>query len=129
MVPVMNIGQIPELSPPQEVNGGGFDHGVHVINRMNYGNLYYEYNSLPKVPVEMQGTDIIESHWANWLAPDDVLQPEVTIKFINYYRQFQRLTNRYIAKILNNFILNGFIKNIQGYTNRIRELLKSIIYS
>lgn len=93
-----DFGQIPELSPPREVNGGGFDHGVHVINRMNFGNLYYDYGSLPKVPVEMQGTDIIESHWANWLAPDDILQPEVTAKFIDYYRQLQRLTDRYIAK-------------------------------
>jgi hypothetical protein len=93
-----DFGQIPELSPPQEVNGGGFDFGTHVINRMNYGNHYYDYDSLPKVPVEMQGTDIIESHWANWLASDDVLQPEVITKFINYYRDVQRLTNRYIAK-------------------------------
>jgi len=93
-----DFGQIPELSPPQEVNGGGFDHGVHVINRMNYGNNYYDLNSLPKVSAEMQGTDIIESHWANWLASDDVFQPEVTAKFIDYYRQFQRLSKRYLAK-------------------------------
>jgi len=93
-----DFGQIPELSPPQEVNGGGFDHGTHVINRMNYGNQYYDLNSLPLVPVEMQGTDIIESHWANWLAADDFLQPEVTAKFIKYYRDIQQITNRYIAK-------------------------------
>jgi hypothetical protein len=93
-----DFGQIPELSPPQEVNGGGFDHGIHVINRMNYGNLYHELNSLPKVPIGMQGTDIIESHWANWLASDDILQPEVTAKFIGYYRCIQRLPDRYIAK-------------------------------
>lgn len=93
-----DFGQIPELSPPQEVNGGGFDHGCHVINRMNYGNNYYELNSLPKVPVDMQGTDIIESHWANWLAADDILQPEVTAKFIDYYRHIQRFSNRYLAK-------------------------------
>ena len=93
-----DFGQIPELSPPQEVNGGGFDHGTHVINRMNYGNHYYDLSSLPVVPLEMQGTDIIESHWANWLAADDFLQPEVTTKFIKYYRDVQQLTDRYIAK-------------------------------
>lgn len=93
-----DFGQIPELEPPQEVNGGGFDHGVHVINRMNYGNHYYDLNSLPVVPPEMQGTDIIESHWANWLSSDDVFQPEVTARFIDYYRIFQRLSNRYLAK-------------------------------
>jgi len=93
-----DFGQIPELSPPQEVNGGGFDHGTHVINRMNYGNLYYDLNSLPNIPIEMQGTDIIESHWANWLAADDFLQSEVTRKFIRYYHEVQQHTNRYIAK-------------------------------
>jgi hypothetical protein len=93
-----DFGQIPELSPPQEVNGGGFDFGTHVINRMNYGNNYYELNSLPRVDLDMQGTDIIESHWANWLASDDVLQPEVTAKFIEYYRHVQRFPSRYLAK-------------------------------
>jgi hypothetical protein len=93
-----DFSQIPELNPPQEVNGGGFDHGVHVINRMNFGNVYYTYDSLPAVTPDMQGTDIIESHWANWLAPDDVLQPEVTEKFIRYYRKIQQLNNRYLAK-------------------------------
>jgi len=93
-----DFSQIPELSPPKEINGGEFDHGIHVINRMNFGNLYYELNSLPKVPIPFQGTDIIESHWANWLASDDILQPEVTAKFVNYYRQVQVLPGRYIAK-------------------------------
>ncbi len=30
---------IPELDPPSGMNGGGFDHGLHVLNRLNYGNL------------------------------------------------------------------------------------------
>jgi hypothetical protein len=93
-----DFGQIPELSPPAEVNGGGFDHGIHVINRMNFGNDYYELNSLPKVPIDLQGTDVIESHWANWLAQDDFLQQGVTEKFIGYYRQVQQRQNRYLAK-------------------------------
>jgi hypothetical protein len=93
-----DFGKIPELLPPEEVNGGGFDHGLHVINRMNYGNLYHEFCSLPKVPVEFQETDIIESHWVNWLANDNALLPEVTNLFVNYYKSIQRLHDRYLAK-------------------------------
>ena len=93
-----DFGQIPELSPPQEVNGGGFDHGTHVINRLNYGNHYYNLCTLPVVPLEMQGTDIVETHWPNWLAQDDFLQEEVTKDWINYYRKVQRIPGRYIAK-------------------------------
>jgi len=93
-----DFGQIPECSPPREVNGGGFDNGTHVINRLNYGNHYHNLNSLPVVPVDMQYTDIIESHWPNWLAADDFLQEEVTNQWINYYQQIQQSANRYIAK-------------------------------
>lgn len=93
-----DFAQIPELSPPQGVNGGGFDHGVHVINRMNFGNLWYELDTLPKVTVDLQATDIIESHWSNWLAQDDFMQSEVTERWINYYRHVRRFENRYVAK-------------------------------
>ena len=93
-----DFGQIPELSPPQEVNGGGFDYSTHVINRLNYGNHYYNLCTLPVVPLEMQGTDIVETHWPNWLAQDDFLQEEVTMEWINYYRKVQRIPGRYIAK-------------------------------
>lgn len=93
-----DFAQIPYQSPPEGVNAGGFDHGVHVINRMNYGNHWYELASLPKVPFHYQYTDIIESHWPNWLAQDDFLQPGVTEQWIRYYRDVQRLPNRYIAK-------------------------------
>jgi hypothetical protein len=93
-----DFSQIPELNPPQEINGGGFDFSTHVINRINYGNVWYELNSLPKVPVEQQQTDIIESHWANWLAQDDFLQPDVTAKWIRYYKDIQQRPDRYIAK-------------------------------
>ncbi|MGK7390095.1 MAG: hypothetical protein ACNS60_07080 [Candidatus Cyclobacteriaceae bacterium M2_1C_046] len=89
---------IPELNPPEELNGGGFDHGTHVINRINYGNLWYELSSLPKVELEDQQTDIIESHWPNWLAQDDFLQPGITEQWINYYKAAQRSNDRYIAK-------------------------------
>jgi hypothetical protein len=89
---------IPELEPPSEMNGGGFDHGLHVLNRLNYGNLWYELQSLPRAPLTMQPTDVVESHWANWLASDDFLQPEVTAQWISYYRSVTRLPDRYLAK-------------------------------
>ena len=93
-----DFGQIPELSPPKEINGGGFDHGLHVINRNNYGNPWYALSCLPNVTLDLQYTDIIESHWPNWLAQDDFLQADVTKRWIEYYRSVQRYKNRYIAK-------------------------------
>jgi hypothetical protein len=93
-----DFSQIPELNPPRELNGGDFDFGTHVINRINYGNVWYELNSLPRTPVDEQATDIIESHWPNWLAQDDFLQPEVTASWIAYYKSVQRRPDRYIAK-------------------------------
>jgi hypothetical protein len=93
-----DFSQIPELNPPQEPNGGDFDFGTHVINRINYGNLWYELATLPCVPLNEQLTDIIESHWPNWLAQDDFLQPEISAQWIQYYKSVQRTENRYIAK-------------------------------
>lgn len=93
-----NFTVIPELDPPAELNGGGFDHGLHVLGRLNYGNHWYELSSLPKVPLSMQPTDIVETHWANWLASDDFLQREVSERWIDYYRQVYLLPERYPAK-------------------------------
>ena len=93
-----DFSQIPELNPPNELNGGGFDYGVHVINRINYGNLWYELATLPKVALPEQHTDIIESHWPNWLAQDDFLQPEITQQWVEYYKAAQRSEDRYVAK-------------------------------
>jgi hypothetical protein len=93
-----DFSMIPELHPPREVNGGGFDHNVMVINRKNYGNIWYALDCLPDTPVEYQETDIIESHWPNWLAQDDFLQPDVTQKWITYYRNIQKSPQRYLAK-------------------------------
>jgi len=93
-----NFTVIPELDPPAELNGGGFDHGLHVLGRLNYGNLWHELRSLPKVPIDMQPTDIVETHWINWLASDDFLQPEVSALWVDYYRQVARLPERYPAK-------------------------------
>ncbi|AHM62267.1 hypothetical protein D770_20090 [Flammeovirgaceae bacterium 311] len=93
-----DFSQIPELNPPGDVNGGGFDYGTHVINRINYGNLWYELATLPRVALNEQHTDIIESHWPNWLAQDDFLQPDITAQWTSYYKAAQRSDNRYIAK-------------------------------
>jgi hypothetical protein len=93
-----DFSHIPELLPPQGTNSGGFDHGVMVINRLNYGNEWYRLNALPEVPVDKQETDIIESHWPNWLAQDEFLQPEVTRQWIDYYRRIQQKEDRYLAK-------------------------------
>jgi hypothetical protein len=93
-----DFSQIPELKPPQELNGGGFDHGVHVINRINYGNLWYQLATLPSVALDQQHTDIIESHWPNWLAQDDFLQPDITLQWIHYYKDVQKSEDRYVAK-------------------------------
>jgi hypothetical protein len=93
-----DFSQIPELEPPSDVNGGEFDFGTHVINRINYGNVWYELASLPKIPLAYQQTDVIESHWPNWLAQDDFLQPAVTSDWISYYKNVQRSIDRYIAK-------------------------------
>ncbi|HMJ70282.1 MAG TPA: hypothetical protein VK508_15365 [Cyclobacteriaceae bacterium] len=93
-----DFGQIPELNPPIERNGGGFDHGLHVINRNNYGNPWYALSCLPNVTLDLQYTDVIESHWPNWLAQDDFLQRDVTEQWVNYYRSVQRYNGRYIAK-------------------------------
>ena len=93
-----DFSQIPELNPPMDENGGGFDHGVHVINRINYGNVWHELSSLPKVALADQKTDVIESHWPNWLAPDDFLQEEIGDQWIAYYKSVQASNDRFIAK-------------------------------
>ncbi len=90
--------EIRELNPPKEPNGGGFDKGVLVINRINYGNEWYKLDALPTVPIEEHETDIIETHWANWLAQDDFLRQEVTDRFKAYYRMVNETTHRYVAK-------------------------------
>lgn len=92
------FAEIGELNPPSGDNGGGFDHGVHVVNRLNYGNEWFAYASLPTVPIQDQTSDMAETHWANWLASDPADQLSVTARFIEYYRGVQRSANRYAAK-------------------------------
>lgn len=92
------FSEIPELNPPSEPNGGGFDQGVIVINRINYGNPWYEAASLPREAVDAYESDIIESHWANWLATDDFLQPDLNQEWIDYFMEIQAHPDHYLAK-------------------------------
>lgn len=89
--------EIPECNPPIE-EGGGFDHGILVLNRYNYGNPWYELASLPKQPLSDYKTVIIETHWPNWLAQDNFLQPEVNKKWIEFFKNIQKSNTHYLAK-------------------------------
>ncbi|MBN2347970.1 MAG: hypothetical protein JXJ22_03985 [Bacteroidales bacterium] len=93
-----DFGYIRELNPPEGPNGGGFDNGLLVVNRLNYGNEWFQMASLPRVSISEQESDIIETHFPNWLAQDDFLQPPVTKKFIDYYRMVQQMADRIVAK-------------------------------
>lgn len=110
-----DFSQIPECNPPKEDNGGGFDHLVHVMNRYNYGNLWYELGKLPLVPLKEQPTDYIETHWPNLLAQDDLSQEVVTNSWISYFEQVQSSPNRYCAK-------NTAQMHSQWYYNRHTQI-------
>jgi len=88
---------ITELDPPMEF-GGGWDHGVLVINRLQYGNNWYETAKLPIAQPEKYETDIIETHWANWLATDDFLQPALNQEWIEFFKNIQAHPEHYLAK-------------------------------
>ncbi len=89
--------KIPELNPPIK-EGGGLDHGILILNRYNYGNDWYMVGTPPLRPISEFETDVIESHWSNWLATDDFLQPQVNQAWINFLTEVQRTRNRYLAK-------------------------------
>lgn len=89
------FSEIPELNPPED---GGIDHGLHVINRLIYGNEYKNLGKVPQGSVEAYKTDVIESHWPNWLAVDDYLQPALTREWIDFYKNIQSTTGHYLAK-------------------------------
>lgn len=88
---------IPELNPPAS-RDAGFDHRVLVMDREGYGNEWYEYASLPSADIDSYGVDLIESHWANWLATDDHLQLGVNQQWIDYLNTVQAHPHRYLAK-------------------------------
>ncbi len=88
---------IPELNPPPQYSGG-FDHGVLVLDREGYGNLWHTYGDIPHEGAEAYDVDLIESHWANWLAEDDFLQEALNNRWIEYFRSIQAYPYRYLAK-------------------------------
>lgn len=114
---------IEELNPPEGPNGGGFDNGVVVVNRINYGNPWFELSSLPNVPLSEQESDIIESHWSNWLAQDDFLQEQTNQRWIDYYRMVQADSARYIAKNTQQFhaqwLYNKFTKVTENSIGKV----------
>lgn len=91
------FASIEGLDRPPLLNGG-LDHGVLLLDRYNHGILWYDYGSVPTVtPDEIQSV-VVESHWANWLAFDDHLQPAVNQKWIDFLRSVQKDRNHYLAK-------------------------------
>jgi hypothetical protein len=77
---------------------GDFDHGVLLLDRFNHGNLWYEYAKPPPVSPDEIRTVVVESHWANWLAYDDHLQPELNERWLKFLRSIQAHPDNYLAK-------------------------------
>lgn len=111
---------IEELNPPKGNNGGGFDNGVIVVNRINYGNEWWRLSALPTVPLEKQESDIIETHWTNWLAQDDFVQNTTIQNFIEYYQMVQKSKDRYCAKNTEQFF-SQWLYNKYTTVNQRRE--------
>lgn len=109
---------IEELDSPKGDNNGGFDHGLLVVNRINYGIAWDKPNTLPSVPLHQQRADIIESHWANWLARNPAQQDEVNKRWIAYYRAVQQSEDRYLAKNSEQFYSQWLYKR---YTRVVEE--------
>ncbi len=77
---------------------GDFDNGVLLLDRYNHGNDWFEYAKTPQYAPEDIRSVIVESHWANWLAYDDHLQPELNERWIDYLRSIQAYHDTYLAK-------------------------------
>jgi len=116
--------EVSELNPPTEPNGGGIDHGAITVNRINYGNDWFALSSLPTVPIEEQESDIIETHWSNWLAQDAFLQNETNKKWVNYYNMVQKQGDRYVARNTAQFYSQWFYKK---YTTIEEQELGTVI--
>jgi len=102
--------EVSELNPPSEPNGGGIDHGTIAVNRINYGNDWFALSSLPTTPIEDQKSDIIESHWSNWLAQDEFLQEATNQKWVNYYNMVQQQEDRFVTRNTEQFYSQWFYK-------------------
>lgn len=93
-----DFSQIPECSPPEGDNAAGFDHNVHVMNRYNYGNRWFEIGKTPTVPLSDQPTDYIETHWPNLLAQEQADQEAVTQKWVEYYENVAEYADRHPSR-------------------------------
>ncbi len=89
--------KVEELNPPIKF-GGGIDHGILILNRYNYGNDWYMVATLPKEPLKKYKTNVIETHWSNWLATDDFLQDELNKKWVEFFRNIQGSKTHYYTK-------------------------------
>ena len=115
---------IEELNPPKGENGGGFDNGVIVVNRINYGNEWWKQSALPTVPLDKQKSDIIETHWSNWLDQDNFVQNQTTQKFIEYYQMVQKSKNRYCAKNTEQFHAQWLYKKYAKVTEKEKGVVE-----
>ncbi len=84
-------------NPPANADGG-FDNGVLVLDRQNFGNEWWEPATLPRQPVDAYRTDIIEAHWTNLLATDDLFQKGLNERWIKLFQSIQARPDRYLAK-------------------------------
>ncbi len=129
------LEEVAELNPPIKF-GGGFDHGTIVINRYNYGNWWFKTAALPTKPLKEYKTDIIESHWSNWLADDDFLQPDLNKKWIEYFQNIQKSKTHYLAKnteqLYSQWLYNRFTKVTEsniGNVNIDNTKMPDVVYS
>lgn len=97
---------------------GGFDHGVLLLDRFNHGNLWYDYGAVPSIKPDEIQTVVVESHWANWLAYDDFLQPDVNAKWVDFLLNIQRDKNHYLAKNTEQLYSQWLYKNFTKVTEK-----------
>jgi len=111
--------EVSELNPPTGSNGGGLDHGTIAINRINYGNDWFALSSLPTTPIEEQESDIIETHWSNWLAQDAFLQEATNKKWIDYYNMVQQQKDRFVARNTEQFYSQWLYKKYTTVNEKV----------
>jgi len=115
----MNLQVIRGQQPPLEL-GGGFDHGLLVVDRKGYGNDWYMLATLPTEPLETFSTDIITGHWPNFLAQDDFLQADLTQEWVEFFKKIQGLSDRYVAKNTEQFSSQWIYRKYAKFTERER---------
>lgn len=92
-----SFSKISYIKPPG-LGKGGYDHGLLVLDRKLYGNKWYELSKIPVLPDEGPSANIIETHWPNWLAQDEVFQKEVSENWISYLKSIKNGSGYYLAK-------------------------------